>query len=103
MYNISSGSFYHIIYSRFFSAQSERAPIPENSDNAPSDEEYSYDYDEDWQDGNYDGEREGDEESRATFIPQFTTEAQEFKVSAQYTVRLPCRVDRLGKIFQTKA
>jgi hypothetical protein len=36
------------------------------------------------------------EEGEEAFNPQFTTEAQHFKIPAQHTVRLPCRVDRLG-------
>ena len=76
----------------YFSAQSETDTIPEHSDDASS-YEYSYDYGED---GNDEIEGEEEEEGRPSFNPQFTTEAQHFKVPAQHTTRLPCRVDRLG-------
>ena len=73
--------------------------MQENSEDVSS-YEYSYDYDEQDQDATDEVEREGEEVERASFNPQFTTEAQHFKVPAQHTIRLPCRVDRLGrKIF----
>ena len=48
------------------------------------------------------------EEPQPSLIPQFTTEAQHFKVAKDRIIRLPCRVDHLGKcefslqIFTTK-
>jgi hypothetical protein len=59
--------------------------------------EYSYDYGEDGND-DLESEEEEEEEGRPSFHPQFTTESQHFKVPAQHTTRLPCRVDRLGMI-----
>ena len=78
-----------------FSAQSESSTIQESSEDASS-YEYNYDYDGEEQDASDDNQREGEEVERASFNPQFTTEAQHFKVPAQHTIRLPCRVDRLG-------
>ena len=37
------------------------------------------------------------EEPQPSLIPQFTTEAQTFKVAKDRIIRLPCRVDHLGK------
>lgn len=37
------------------------------------------------------------EEPQPSLIPQFTTEAQHFKVAKDRIIRLPCRVDHLGK------
>ena len=62
--------------------------------------EYNYDYDDLESESDHEVEgigEEGEEEPRPSFNPQFTTEAQHFKVPTQHTVRLPCRVDRLGK------
>ena len=39
------------------------------------------------------------EEPQPSLIPQFTTEAQHFKVAKDRIIRLPCRVDHLGKSF----
>ena len=36
------------------------------------------------------------EEPQPSLIPQFTTEAQHFKVAKDRIIRLPCRVDHLG-------
>ena len=82
-------------YFILFSAQSESSTIQESSEDASS-YEYNYDYDGEEQDASEDVQREGEEVERASFNPQFTTEAQHFKVPAQHTIRLPCRVDRLG-------
>ena len=67
--------------------------------NGASSYEYNYDYDEEEQGTSEDTQREGEEVERASFNPQFTTEAQHFKVPAQHTIRLPCRVDRLGRNY----
>ena len=63
-----------------------------------------YDYDGPEHDGSDEVEREVENEDPLPdgFMPQFTTEAQHFKIPAQYTVRLPCRVDRLGRHFLIK-
>ena len=63
-----------------------------------------YDYDGQEHDGSDEVEREVENEDPLPdgFMPQFTTEAQHFKIPAQYTVRLPCRVDRLGRHFLIK-
>ena len=82
-------------YFILFSAQSESSTIQESSEDSSS-YEYNYDYDGEEQDSSEDVQREGEEVERASFNPQFTTEAQHFKVPAQHTIRLPCRVDRLG-------
>ena len=37
------------------------------------------------------------EEPQPSLIPQFTTEAQHFKVAKDRIIRLPCRVNHLGK------
>ena len=49
----------------------------------------SYDY-------NYDNQ-DYVEEPQPSLIPQFTTEAQHFKVAKDRIIRLPCKVDQLGK------
>ena len=50
----------------------------------------SYDYQD------YDNQ-EYDEEPQPSLIPQFEIEAQHFKVAKDRVIRLPCRVDQLGK------
>ena len=45
---------------------------------------------------NYDN-RDYDEEPQPSLIPQFTIEAQHIKVAKDRVIRLPCRVDNLGK------
>ena len=50
----------------------------------------SYDY-------NYDNQ-DYVEEPQPSLIPQFTIEAQHYKVAKDRVIRLPCRVDQLGKI-----
>ena len=40
------------------------------------------------------------EEPQPSLIPQFTTEAEHFKVAKDRIIRLPCRVDHLGKIIK---
>lgn len=60
------------------------------------------DYQNDYQ-YNYDN-RDYDEEPQPSLIPQFTIEAQHIKVAKDRVIRLPCRVDNLGKhlsIFKT--
>ena len=54
----------------------------------------NYVYDEDY-------ESEELELAQPLLQPQFTTEAQEFKIEPGHTLRLPCQVDKLGedKIF----
>ena len=37
------------------------------------------------------------EEPQPSLIPQFTTKAEHFKVAKDRILRLPCRVDQLGK------
>ena len=37
------------------------------------------------------------EEPQPSLIPQFTTQAEHFKVAKDRILRLPCRVDQLGK------
>ena len=37
------------------------------------------------------------EEPQPSLLPSFTTEAQNFKVAKGRVIRLPCRVDKLGK------
>ena len=52
----------------------------------------SYDYQD------YDNQ-EYDEEPQPSLIPQFEIEAQHFKVAKDRVIRLPCRVDQLGKPY----
>jgi hypothetical protein len=40
------------------------------------------------------------EEPQPSLIPQFTTEAKEFKFARDRLIRLPCRVDKLGKLLK---
>ena len=54
----------------------------------------SYDY-------NYDNQ-DYVEEPQPSLIPQFTIEAQHYKVAKDRVIRLPCRVDQLGKIENLK-
>lgn len=43
-----------------------------------------------------------EEEPQPAFNPQFTTEAQNFKIEPGHTFRLPCQVDKLGKSMQSR-
>ncbi len=64
----------------------------ENSDTSANTYESSdYNYDSNNADGDY------VEEPQPSLLPSFTTEAQHFKVAKGRLIRLPCRVDRLGK------
>ena len=52
------------------------------------------------QDYNYDSansDSDYNEEPQPSLLPSFTTEAQHFKVAKGRLIRLPCRVDNLGK------
>ena len=55
---------------------------------------YDYNYDEE----EFEDVDEGVEyeEADSGIIPRFTTNAQHFKVPAQHSIRMPCRVDNLG-------
>ena len=86
----------YISFLSSFSAQSEDTSIQDDTSSASS-YDYNYDYDDEEEVASEETQREGEEVVRASFNPQFTTEAQHFKVPAQHTIRLPCRVDRLGK------
>ena len=72
-------------YFILFSAQSESSTIQESSEDASS-YEYNYDYDGEEQDASEDVQREGEEVERASFNPQFTTEAQDIEVSTYYSL-----------------
>ena len=85
-----------ISFLSLFSAQSEDTSIQDDTSSASS-YDYNYDYDDEEEVASEETQREGEEVVRASFNPQFTTEAQHFKVPAQHTIRLPCRVDRLGR------
>ena len=85
----------------FISAQQE-STTTSSSNGAVSSSSYDYSYDYEIPNSGEAGraeeeDEEEDDEPRPTFNPQFTTEAQHFKVPEQHTIRLPCRVDRLGK------
>ncbi len=45
-------------------------------------------------------DEESDLEAALDWSPQFETESQEVKVELGHTIRLPCRVDRLGEYIE---
>ncbi len=45
-------------------------------------------------------DEESDLEAALDWSPQFETESQEVKVELGHTIRLPCRVDRLGESIE---
>ncbi len=47
-------------------------------------------------------DEESDLEAALDWSPQFETESQEVKVELGHTIRLPCRVDRLGESMGSK-
>ena len=68
------------------------------SDDSSTYESSDYNYDSD----NSDSSSDYIEEPQPSLLPSFTTEAQHFKVAKGRLIRLPCRVDNLGKsIFFT--
>ena len=58
------------------------------------DESYNYEDGDDDDGSNYESESE---EPQPMLRPQFTTEAQTFKIELGHTINLPCHVDRLGE------
>ena len=76
----------------FFLSGSKNDADDRESTNTYEAADYSYD--------STNGDGDYVEEPQPSLLPSFTTEAQTFKVAKGRLIRLPCRVDRLGKTLK---